>query len=94
MNLYSCICHSLKGYDQKISPQAPTAFATAAFRFGHTLIDEKIRRADYHYNFDDSLKLSEVGLKFKRLYLAWYLFYSIYIFCILCVITNLLSLIS
>ena len=52
--------YSTAGYDPKVNPISLNEFATAAYRFGHTLITERIRRANKKFQFDDSLFLSAV----------------------------------
>lgn len=34
------------GYDAEVNPSVSNAFATAAFRFGHTLINPQLQRLD------------------------------------------------
>lgn len=40
-----------KNYDPKVNPTLANAFATAAFRFGHVLIQGTIMRSDINYRF-------------------------------------------
>ncbi len=47
-------------YDPTVDGRIANEFSTAAFRFGHTLIQERFRRSDSDYNNDDSLMLSSV----------------------------------
>ena len=49
------------GYTPKLDPRVANAFGTAAYRFGHTLIQDRIRRTSYDFEHDDSLMLSMVS---------------------------------
>jgi len=50
----------IAGYDPELDGRVPNEFATAAFRLGHTLLQERLRRASPDYETDDSLFLSQV----------------------------------
>ena len=54
------ICFVL-GYDATVDGRINNEFSAAAFRFGHTLIQDRFRRSDVNYNNDDSLMLSSVS---------------------------------
>jgi len=43
--------------------RVPNEFASAAFRIGHTLLQEKLHRTNEHHQLNDGLFLSEVGLQ-------------------------------
>ena len=51
------------GYDATVDGRITNEFSAAAFRFGHTLIQDRFRRSDVNYNNDDSLMLSSVSIK-------------------------------
>ena len=53
------------GYDSSIDPVPAKEFATAAFRFGHPLIHERIRRTDERGDYDESLMLSMVNIEYS-----------------------------
>lgn len=48
-----------KGYDASIDARIPNEFAAAAFRFGHTLLQERLLRINNQGSADDSLWLSQ-----------------------------------
>ena len=48
------------GYDPTVDGRVPNEFATAAFRLGHTLLQEKIQKVSKYDEADSSLFLSEV----------------------------------
>jgi hypothetical protein len=58
--LYYKLVIYLSGYNPDPDPRIPNSFAAAAFRFGHTLLEERIRRMDEQYTVDDNLFLTEV----------------------------------
>ncbi|ELT97224.1 hypothetical protein CAPTEDRAFT_134931 [Capitella teleta] len=45
-------------YNSKVDARIPNSFATAAYRFGHTLLHERLERVDAYDHVDDSLFLS------------------------------------
>ena len=49
------------GYDATVDGRITNEFSAAAFRFGHTLIQDRFRRSDVNYNNDDTLMLSSVS---------------------------------
>ena len=65
------LCWILTGYNDALDGRIPNEFATAAFRIGHTLLQERLRRSNDEYQFDDSLFLSQVSLDAKNLSLSW-----------------------
>ena len=56
-------------YNPKVDGRGLNAFGAAAFRFGHTLVQDRLRRTDHRYRKDDSLMLSSVSqeIVFRRL---------------------------
>eukprot|EP00095_Tigriopus_kingsejongensis_P008509 snap_masked-scaffold181_size278858-processed-gene-1.12 protein:Tk08509 transcript:snap_masked-scaffold181_size278858-processed-gene-1.12-mRNA-1 annotation:"hypothetical protein DAPPUDRAFT_301956" len=56
------------GYDPKVNPSVTTAFTTAVFRFGHSLLPSKIERWSKTHRFVDDQKLSSMLLQPYDLY--------------------------
>lgn len=54
-------------YDSTVDGRITNEFATAAYRFGHTLIQDRFRRSDANYNNDDTLMLSSVMFHFWKI---------------------------
>ncbi|XP_014661442.1 PREDICTED: chorion peroxidase-like [Priapulus caudatus] len=49
------------GYDENVDPSSTNVFATAAFRFGHTLLPNQVARPGAsHYNPRDDIDLSDL----------------------------------
>ena len=66
-------------YDSTVDGRIANEFSAAAFRFGHTLIQDRFRRSDSNYNNDDSLMLSSVSynhISVCKLFVCWYGFIS------------------
>uniref|UniRef100_A0A1I8B0B9 Ig-like domain-containing protein n=1 Tax=Meloidogyne hapla TaxID=6305 RepID=A0A1I8B0B9_MELHA len=50
MEGYKALIGPYNGYSTEVNPSVSNAFATAAFRFGHTLINPKLERLDKNFN--------------------------------------------
>ena len=62
--LFNGLSHSfffLVGYDSSVNPSIANSFATAAYRFGHSLLVGTFKRYDKRFNNLQDLKLSEVS---------------------------------
>ena len=51
------------GYDESVNPHLSTEFATAAFRFGHTLIRSTISKTDESLTQTSNLTLTNIMLR-------------------------------
>ena len=60
---------SPKGYDPKCNPTIVNEFATAAYRFGHSLLRPELKRMDEQYgDLEPSLRLRDVFFNPDHLY--------------------------
>jgi len=51
------------GYDSSVDARIPNEFVTAAYRFGHTLVQERFLRVNKQNHADNSLWVSQVRPK-------------------------------
>jgi len=72
---FVCDAH-IVGYNSSVDASVRNAFATAALRFGHTLLPAAVRRSDNSYNKDSSPQqpLSEVRVESPELLLGLQLY--------------------
>lgn len=58
--LSTSLCFS-SGYDEDVNPTVTNSFATAAFRFGHTLIQGFVHTMDNDYKTNSVMPISDVS---------------------------------
>ena len=62
------------GYDRNVNADATNAFATAAFRFGHSQVGDFIRFANKHFTTSVDKKMSKVSYLASKYILLYFIF--------------------